>query len=48
MGELEPEDVNMGEAHEAESPQGLPISPILFLIYNTPLIRACTGKFINY
>jgi hypothetical protein len=26
-------------------PQGLPISPILFLIYNTPLIRACTGKF---
>jgi hypothetical protein len=26
-------------------PQGSPISPILFLIYNTPLIRACTGLF---
>jgi hypothetical protein len=28
-------------------PQGLPISPILFLIYNTPLIQACTGKFLQ-
>jgi hypothetical protein len=25
--------------------QGSPISPILFLIYNTPLISACTGLF---
>ncbi|OQD91721.1 hypothetical protein PENSOL_c049G05847, partial [Penicillium solitum] len=29
-------------------PQGSPISPILFLLFNTPLVRACTLQGLHY
>jgi exonuclease III len=43
-------DGHMSEAFPTPTgiPQGSPISPILFLLFNAPLVRACTLRGLHY